>query len=177
MFLLELEGFLPVLMIVVGEHADEGGDLLDGMLGLGREGFLLQTQHHGAIEGVEAGLHLVLVFMGATVAQLDDEGQHLIVLGIVEGELGTGEQLGVELLKLLQGDLVDLQMSALPFALAVHHGDEVAVPVGHVFFLFVGIVETVDVFLAQTGERAVVSADDVFYLPHVEQVFGNAFFT
>ena len=115
--------------------------------------------------------------MGATVAQLDDEGQHLIILGIVEGELGTGEQLGVELLELLQGDLVDLQMSALPFALAVHHGDEVAVPVGHVFLLFVGIVETVDVFLAQTSERAVVCADDVFYLPHVEQVFGNAFFT
>ena len=76
---------------------------------------------------------------------------------------------------LLKHHLIDLQMTRLALSFLVHHRDEVAVPVGHFFDLLVVVVETGDVFAAQTAERAVISADDVFYLPHVKQVFCDAF--
>ena len=52
------QSFFLVLLIVVGKHADEGGYFPHGMPGVGSHLFLLQAEHHYAVEQVEAGLYL-----------------------------------------------------------------------------------------------------------------------
>ena len=83
----------------------------------------------------------------------------------------------MQLSELFDHEFVDLQMSAFPASFFVHHAHEVAVPIGHLFFLCVGIGEVSDIFFTDAAQRAVVCADEVFYLPHIQQVFGNAFFS
>ena len=81
----------------------------------------------------------------------------------------------MELDELNEHDLVYLQVSLLAASFLVYHVDEVAIPVGHLFLLLVVEVELGDVFLADFSERTSVSAYEVFYLPHVEQIFRDAF--
>ena len=110
------------------------------------------------------------------MAELYDEGQHLIVFGIVEGELRALQQLQVEFGHILQGVLIDLQMSLLALAFLVHHADEVAVPVGHLVFLIVGELELVDVVPAYLSELTTIGTNEVFGLPHIEQILGDVAF-
>jgi len=70
---------------IVGQHAREGSDFLHGVLRLGGNFFALESENHDAVEGVKNGLNLVDVF-GASVAQLDDERQNLVVFGAIERE-------------------------------------------------------------------------------------------
>ena len=81
----------------------------------------------------------------------------------------------MQVVEVLQHHRVDVQVSFLSFALLVHHTDEIAEPVGLLVLLVVVIVELADVFLSDARQRAAVGADEVFYLPHVEQVLGNGF--
>ena len=74
-----------VLDVIVAEHTEEGGNLLDGVFGVGTYLLALQTQHHSAVEGIEASLNLAHILV-ATIAQFDDKGQHLIIFGVVEGK-------------------------------------------------------------------------------------------
>ena len=147
------------------------------MLGVGAYLLLLQTQHHGAVEGIEAGLYLVLLFVCPAVAQFHNEGQHLVILGVVERELRAFEQLLVQFYELLHHHLVYLQVSAFAASLLIYHVYQVAIPVGEFLFLVLVVVETRYVLAAQSGERASVSAYDVLHLPHIQQVFGNVFFS
>ena len=70
---------------------------------------------------------------------------------------------------------VYLQVSLFALAFGVHHAHEVAIPVGQLLLVVLVVVELANVFASQASHAAVVSPYDVFYLPHVEQVFGNAF--
>ena len=172
--LLKFQAFFLVFQVIVGKQSDESRDFVDSVLRVGRDFAFLKPQHHRSVERVEAGFDFVLIFV-ASVAQFHDEGQHLIILGRVEREFRAGEQLRVEFGELLHNDLVDLQVSALALALAVHHRHEVAVPVGQFVALFVVIVELGDVFASQARQRTVVGADDVLDLPHIKQIFSDAF--
>ena len=104
----------------------------------------LSAQQHHAVERVEAVLYLVDVLV-ALVAQFHDEGQHLVVFGVVEWELAREHELVVQVGQVFHDDLVDLQVSLLASSLLVHHAYEVSEPVGLLVFLLVGVVEPVDV--------------------------------
>ena len=87
--------------------------------------------------------------------------------------VGTVEQFGIQFLQLLHHDLVDLQMTAQATALLVHHPDQVAIPVGHLLLLFIGIVKPVDILPSDPTQRAVVGPQQIFHLPHIQQVLRN----
>ena len=151
----------------------EGADFLDGMLGVNTDFLVLQSQHHGAVERVEASLNLVFTGIHAPFPQFHDKGQHLIVFAVVERIFGALQQHGVQFAQLLHHQFVDLQMSALAASLLVHHPHQVAQPVGHFLLLLFVVVEAADVFSSKPPQIAVVGPDDVFHLPLVEQVFGD----
>ena len=48
--LFKLKSFFLVFLVIVAEHTNEGGNLADGVLGVGRNLLLLQTQHHHAVK-------------------------------------------------------------------------------------------------------------------------------
>ena len=81
----------------------------------------------------------------------------------------------MQLLQLLHHDFIDLQMTLFATTLLIHHPNEAAKPVGLLLLLFVGIVETVDILLANTAQRTVEGTDGVLNLPHIKQVFSNVF--
>ena len=68
---------------------------------------------------------------------------------------------------------VNLQMSFLAASLLIHHPYQVAIPIDHLFLLFVIDIEPVDIFPAYPAEGEVISSDNIFHLPHIEQVFRN----
>ena len=135
---------------------------------------MLQAQHHCAVKRIEASLHLVHVLV-ALVAQLDDEGQHTIILGVVEREARTLQQLVVQVVHVLHNNLVDGEMSAVALAFRVHHSDEVAVPIDHLLALLVAVLgETRYILVLDARELAAIGADDVLHLPHIEHELRRA---
>ena len=117
----------------------------------------------------------MFLLIGSVVAQFNDERQHAVVFSSVEGKIVRLQQVGVQFFQLLHHHAVNLQMSAFAQSLAVHHADEVAKPVGLVLFLFVGVLKLVDILLSNACQRTVVGTYDVLHLPHIQQIFGNAF--
>ena len=147
------------------------------MLRVGRDVLMLQAQQHHAIEGIETGLYLVLLLIGTTVAQFHDKREHLVVLCVVERELGRLKQLTVKLDEHLHRHPINLQMTLLTATFLVHHPNQVAIPVDCLFFLFVAIVEAFYPLALDTRQRAVESPDSILDLPHIQQIFGNILFS
>jgi hypothetical protein len=83
----------------------------------------------------------------------------------------------MQFFQLLQRDFIDLQMAMITTTFRVHHPDEVAKPVGLLVLLFVSIVKMVYILSADTTQRATEGTNGVFYLPHIQQVFGNIAFS
>ena len=136
LFLIEVQSLSLVLLVIVRQHAEECCNLVDGMFGIGADVLVLKPQHHHAIEGVEASLYLAQVLV-STVAKLDYERQHLVVFGSVERKLRGLQQLCVQLGKVLNNNLVYLQVSLLAASLLVYHSYQVAPPVQLLFLLLV----------------------------------------
>ena len=114
----------------------------------------------------------MLLFVGSSVAQFHHERQHSVVLRAVERELSRLQQCPVQFLKLLQYDVVYLQVSARAAALAVHHTHQIAVPVYEFGLLLRRVAELFDVFALDASQRTVVCTYDILYLPHIKQVLG-----
>ena len=143
------------------------------MSGVGRDILFLQAQQHHSVERVEACLNLVFLLVSTAVAQLYDKRQNLVVGCVVEGEFARLQQLAVQLYQHLHCNLVYLQMSLLTTTFLIHHAYQIAEPVGLLFFLFVGIVESLDILALNALQRAVECSHRVLHLPHIEQIFGN----
>ena len=58
LFLVEVQSFCLVLLVVVGKHAEKCCYLIYGMFGVGTAVLVLKPKHRCTIEGVEAGFYL-----------------------------------------------------------------------------------------------------------------------
>ena len=136
LILVEVYTFCFVFVIIVGEHSYESCNLLYSILCAWCYFFLLQAEHHHSVESIETGFYLVDIFV-ATIAELNDKWQYLIIFSRIEWKLWRLQQLSMKLCKTLYHDFVYLQMSFLAASFLVHHIDEVAPPVNffvHLFF-------------------------------------------
>jgi len=66
---------------------------------------------------------------------------------------------------------IDLEMTLLHHFFPTHHLYQVLVPLSQLFLLFSRI--TGHQILADTFQVASVGTNHIFYLPHINQVFGN----
>ena len=154
---IKFKRFFLVLKIIIRKHANKSAYLFYGVLGVRTYFFMLQSQHHHSVKGVETSLYFVLIVVSPALSQFDDERQHLIIFTAVKRIFSALQQLCVELDELLHDYLVNLQMPVLTTPLLVHHPDKIAVPVGHLVLLFVRISELIDIFAAYAPEVAAVS--------------------
>ena len=104
-----------------------------------------------------------------------DVGQGLVIGGLVGRMLVGTHQLAVQVGEQDDDVSVDLQVSGLLHSLFPHHPDEVGIPLLD-FLLRIGSgTELCEVIPPEFLRVQMVGAEDVFHLPHVEQVFGDVF--
>ena len=137
----------------------------------------MEAHHEHAVEGVEASFDFTGWVVAGFGSQFDNERQGAVKLGGIFGKPGVGEQCAVELHELGDDVLVDLQVSGVDDIFAAHHVDERLVPLGHFAVLRVVEIETVDDVSGNFLDIKVVGANKVLNLPHVDEVFGDIFFT
>ena len=174
----KIAGF--VSFVVVGELTEEGGDVFGCGFGLGGDGLPAEAQEHEAVEEFEAQFQFFGHAAGGSGsgsgwlfgAQFDEIRQHFVVHLAVEGIFGGADEEMVHLGEPFDDVAIDLQMAVLHLSLFAHHVAEVGVPL-FLFYPSVGWeVELREIAFAQAVDVALVGAEDVFDLPHVEQVFG-----
>lgn len=163
------------MSVVVGEHGQEVGYDALGFEGGVAYFFAFDFEHEDAVEAFEAGFYFGFVFVGAFGSELYDEGEGLVVGVFVVGEFGALEESGVEVAQPDDYVFVDLYVAFLCYIFSVHHVDELAIPFEHGFSFVVGELAAEDVFVDDVNVE-LCGTDEVFYLPHVEQVFCHALF-
>ena len=104
-------------------------------------------------------------------AQLDNEGEYLVIeLAIVRKLVGADECL-VEFCERLHHIEVNLEVSALHLVFRSHHFAEIGVPLFQFLSSITRKLELAEVVFAQTIEITTICTEDVFHLPHVEEIF------
>ena len=139
---------------------------------------MLQAKQQQAVEEVHAGANVLVVLPGSLRAQFDDVGQYLVIHLPVVGKLVVLQQSLVRLFQLLEQVLVDLKVSTLAQTLTNHHLAAVFVPffVGSAF-AFIGEGEAREVFRLDAVEVQIVGAQNILYLPEIEEMLNTTFLT
>ena len=138
---------------------------------------MLQPQKENAVKGIEAGLqfsHRIALRLGP---QLYNIGQGLVKGCGIKGFAGRTQQAQMQIGKLYNDVFIDLQMPFLRYSLGTHHIYKALVPIAQLLSLLVRYA-AIKVYNLALDAVYIQSAGtyDVFYLPHIEQIFGNILF-
>ncbi len=138
---------------------------------------MLELHQQPAIKSVEAGLYFTSRVIAGLGTQLYYIWQGRIKLLVIVNKAMVGHHTAVEVGKTADYVLVHLQVSLLGHILAAHHVNQRLIPLGNL--VLGGIVD--GIWVDYTGldfvEVEAVGTNQVFNLPHIQQILGYIFFT